>query len=190
MKIGNVKIAHITDWFPINEIPTEKNPLFHEMIEKYGLYGIYQVAFKDDIENIGQDFVHEKIGYTGKAYQGKYGLLGRTYDIRAPSGAHGVSRYIRQNEIDRSEVYIRYVYTFDGADATNLENIVHSKSKEKFGYAFEWLEASAGPNGRVHLILDEGKKLTSEELLFIISEYKKFAIEANANEFSLKLEKI
>ena len=190
MKFENVEVTHVTDWFPITKIPTEKNPLFHEMIQKYGLYGIYQVAFKEDIESIGAEFIHEKIGYTGVSDKGKDGLLGRTYPIRTPAGGHGVSRYIRQNEIDRSTVYIRYAYTSNGNDAASLERSIHSKTKEKFDFTFAWVEASAGTNGRVPLILDEGKKLTSEELLYIISEYKKYAIEANAKEFLEKLEEV
>jgi hypothetical protein len=186
MKFESVEVAHVTDWFPVSKIPTEKNPLYDEMNDRYGLHGIYQVAFKDDIDSIGDNFVHEKIGYTGKSEKS---ILNRTYSIRTPSGGHGVSRYIRQNNIDRSKVYIRYVYCSE-ADVTSLENKIHSKTKDLFGYTFEWLEASAGSNGRTHLILDEGKRLTSEELLYIISEYKKYAIEANAKEFLEKLEEI
>ena len=186
MKFEGVKVTHLTDWFPVSDIPTEKNPLYDEMNEKYGVHGIYQVAFEDDLDSIGENLVHEKIGYTGKSEKG---ILSRTYSIRIPSGGHGVSRYIRQNNIDRSQVYIRYAYCSE-KDVSSLENKIHSKSKELFTYTFEWIEASAGTNGRVHLLLDEGKRLTSEELLFIIAEYKKFAIEANAREFLEKLEEV
>lgn len=198
MKFENVEVTHVTDWFPITKIPTEKNPLFHEMIQKYGRYGIYQVALKKDIESIGTEFIHEKIVYTGVSAKGKDGLLGRTYSIRTPAGAHGVSRYIRQNEIDRSTVFIRYAYTPNDTMATSrndlpaeaLERSIHSITKEKFGFTFAWTEASLGTNGKVAGILDDGKKLTSEELLYIISEYRKYAIEANAKEFLAKLEEI
>lgn len=186
MKFENVEVTHLTGWFHVSEIPTEKNPRYDEMNEEYGLHGIYQVAFKDDLDEIGENLMHQKIGYTGKSEKS---ILNRTYSIRIPSGGHGVSRYIRQNGIDRSQVYIRYAYCAE-TDVALLENKIHSKTKEKFGYTFQWLEASAGSNGRVHLLLDEGKKLTSEELLYIISEYKKFAIEANAKEFLEKLEEV
>lgn len=185
IKFEDTEVTHITDWFPISEIPTEKNPLYNKMNEKYGMCGIYQVAFKNDLDKIGTNLIHGKIGYTGKSEN----ILNRTYSIRTPSGSHGVTRYIRQNNIDRSRVYIRYVYCSE-SDVSNLENKIHTKSKEKFGYTFEWIEASAGSNGRIHLILDEGKKLTSEELLYIISEYKKLAIEANTKEFLEKLEEV
>ena len=186
MKFENVEVTHLTDWFHVSEIPTEKNSRYDEMNEEYGLHGIYQVAFKEDLEEIGENLVHAKIGYTGKSEKS---ILNRTYSIRTPSGGHGVSRYIRQNGIDRSKVYIRYAYCAE-THVSTLENKIHSKSKEKFGYTFQWLEASAGSNGRVHLLLDEAKKLTSEELLYIISEYKKYAIEANAKEFLEKLEEV
>ena len=185
MIFENINIKHITDWFPISDIPTEKNPLYDELNAEYGTYGIYQVAYKEHTKDIGKSLIHENIGYTGKSET----ILNRTYAIRIPSGTHGVSRYIRQNNIDRSKVFIRYVYC-DGADFTTLETKIQEKSKTQFGYTFQWLEASAGSNGRVHLILDEGKKLTSEELLFIISEYKKFAIETNAKEFLEKLSEV
>jgi hypothetical protein len=189
MIFENIDIKHITDWFPISKIPTDRNPLFYEMNSNYGLYGIYQVAYKQDISIIGDNFVHEKIGYTGKSADGKYGVLGRTYAIKTKCGGHGVSRYIRQNCIDRSTVYIRYIYCLQ-ENVAALESVIHSKTKKLFGYTFEWLEASAGTNGRVHLLLDEGKKLTSEELLYIITEYKKYAIEANAKEFIEKLSEV
>lgn len=189
MKFEDIEITHVTDWFNVSKIPTEKNPLFDEMTEKYGLNGVYQVAFKDDIEIISDNFIHEKIGYTGRDNGGKYGILGRTYSIRTPSGTHGVSRYIRQNDIDRSTVYIRYIYCAQN-DTFALESAIHSKTKEKFGFTFAWIEASGGTNGRVPLVLDEGKRLTSEELLYIISEYRKYAIEANAKEFLEKLEEV
>jgi len=186
MKTKGIQVTHLTDWFQVSKIPTEKNPLYDEMNEQYGLHGIYQVAFADDIEDIGDNLVHQKIGYTGKSEKS---ILNRTYSIRIPSGGHGVSRYIRQNGIDRSQVYIRYVYCAE-ENVSNLETKIHTESKERFGYTFEWLEASAGSNGRVHLLLDEGKRLTSEELLYIISEYKKYAIETNAREFLEKLEEV
>lgn len=190
MKFAGVEVTHVTDWFPITKIPTEKNPLFHEMIQKYGRHGIYQIAIKEDIESIGTEFIHEKIVYTGVSAKAKGGLLARTYLIRTPAGAHGVSRYIRQNEIDRSTVFIRYAYTSNGTMAEALERSIHSITKEKFGFTFAWTEASLGTNGKVAGILDDGKKLTSEELLYIISEYRKYAIEANAKEFLAKLEEI
>jgi hypothetical protein len=186
MKFEGVEITYLTNWFPVSKIPTEKNPMYDEMNELYGLHGVYQVAFEENIENIGSDLVHPLIGYTGKSEKN---ILNRTYSIRTPAGGHGVSRYIRQNNIDRSKVFIRYAYCSE-SNVASLENKIHSKSKEKFGYTFEWIEASAGANGRVHLVLDEGKRLTSEELLFIISEYKKYAIEANAREFLEKLEEV
>jgi hypothetical protein len=186
MKFQNITIKHLTEWFPVSEIPTEKNPLYNELNEEYGLHGVYQVAFKGDINDIGSELVHKKIGYTGKSEKN---ILKRTSTIRIHSGGHGVSRYIRQNGIDRSTVYIRYLYCAE-SDAAFLESAIHSETKKLHGYTFEWLEASAGTNGRVHLLLDEGKRLTSEELLYIISEFKKFAIEANTREFLEKLQDV
>lgn len=186
MKFENIEVTHISDWIPVADIPTQSNEKYNFLNEQYGTVGIYQVAMSKNIGDIQEDLIHSKIGYTGKSTN----LLNRTYSIRQPSGDHGANRYIRQNNLDKSQdVVIRYIYcSLD--DYTNLECKIHKKTEELYGYRFEWISASAGNDGNKSTIIDLAEKLTSEEIINIISELKNIAIGINQREFLKKLKEV
>jgi len=182
--IQEYEITHISDWIPVSQIPTARSTAYNMMNEKYGMVGVYQVALTRDVEEISQELIHEKIGYTGKSSD----ILGRTYNIRAPKGSHGASRYIRQLGLDRdTEVCIRYIYCPE-TKYTDLENKIFSDTLEKFGYRFLWTDASAGTSGKYSQMIDLASDLSSEELLSAIVEIKELAIEKNQLEFIKKFE--
>jgi len=173
-----------TPWIAVADVPTKPEEV-EKLAEMFGTSGVYQVALTKDIEEIGDDIVHEKIGYIGKSTN----VVGRTYVIRMPSGDHGASRYIRQNDLDRkTDVKLRYLYT---EDQSTLERGLHNMTKEKFGYDFKWREASGGTDGVYSQVLDLTEKyLTADQILDIIPELKKLAGTKNQQEFMEKLREI
>jgi hypothetical protein len=185
MDFKDIEILSISPWIPVDQIPTDRSKIYDSMNEKYGTCGVYQVALAEDLTDIGEDLVHENIGYIGKSKD----ILSRTYNIRAPKGSHGASRYIRQNELDRSQVKIRYLYTSPD-DYSLLEEILHNEMKNQFGYRFKWTEASAGSDGNYSHILDMTRRLTSDEILDIIPSLKEIALAKNQEEFLTRLNEV
>ena len=173
-----------TPWIPVADVPTKPEEV-EKLAELFGTSGVYQVALTEDIEDIGENLVHEKIGYIGKSTN----VVGRTYVIRMPSGDHGASRYIRQNNLDRkTQVKLRYLYT---DDQSTLERGLHNMTKEKYGYDFKWREASGGTDGVYSQVLDLTEKyLTTEQILDMIPELKKMAIKKNQQEFMDKIREV
>lgn len=175
----------VSPWMPVSKIPAG-GQLYDTLVEKYGDCGVYQVALTQDVEIIGDEFVHELIGYTGKSGS----ILSRTYTIRQPAGSHGVARYIRENELDREkDVMIRYIYC-DHKDFTALETAIHKQTEEKFGKRFCWSTASAGNDGSYSQCVDLAKKLTIDEIFDLIPLLKKIATEKNQENFEQRLSEL
>lgn len=185
MEFNDIEILAVTPWISVDQIPSDGNKNREAMDEKYGTCGVYQVALAEDIDEIADDLVHEKVGYIGKSKD----ILTRTYSIRAPSGSHGAARYIRQNDLDRSRVKVRYLYT-SADDYSLLEESLHKEMNDRFGYRFAWTEASAGNSGNYSSILDLAKRLTSDEILDIIPALKEIALNKNQEEFLNRLSEV
>lgn len=185
MNYNDIEISAVTPWISVDQIPSDGNKNREAMNEKYGTCGVYQVALAEDIDEIADNLVHEKVGYIGKSKD----ILTRTYSIRAPNGDHGAARYIRQNDLDRSEVKIRYLYT-SPEDYALLEESLHNEMNSEYGYRFAWTDASAGNDGNYSSILDLAKRLTSDEILDIIPALKEIALNKNQEEFLSKLSKV
>jgi len=175
MNINDSRIIKVSEWKKISELPAN-DPIQESLDEEFSSSGVYQVAMKDDITDIGDSIVHESINYTGQSAR----IHSRTYTIRQPKGSHGASIYIRENKLDRDEVMIRYLYTDSSSstDHTSLEKEIHDTSEKMFGKKFNWKEASAGNDGRFTRILDDCKRLTSSELLQLKSDLKDFYFDA------------
>lgn len=175
----------VSPWMAVSKIPAG-GAAYDKLIEQYGDAGVYQVALSSDTDDIGDDFVHEKIGYTGKSGS----ILSRTYSIRQPNGAHGVARYIRENNLDRElDVKIRYIYCAS-EDITGVETGIHEDTNSKFGYRFKWSNASAGNTGIYSQIADTCKKLTVDEIFDLIPLLKKIATEKNQTDFEQRISEI
>lgn len=186
MEHKDYEIKATTPWIPINNIPSNGHKDFDIMNEKFGTVGVYQVALAEDIDEIGDNLVHPKIGYTGKSKS----ILSRTYDIRQPQGTHGAGRYIRQNNIDKTTgAKIRYIYTSE-EDYSDLEKAIHKDSQDMFGYRFEWTTASAGNDGTYSQVIDLCNKLTVDEIFDIIPLLKQLAITKNQEEFMERLKEV
>ena len=173
-----------TPWIPASQVPTKPEEI-EKLAELFGTSGVYQVALTEDLEDIGDNLVHERIGYTGKSTN----VVGRTYVIRMPSGDHGASRYIRQNNLSReTDVKIRYLYT---DDQSVLERGLHNMTKALHGYDFQWRDASGGTDGVYSQVLDLSEKhLTTDQILDMIPELKKMAIKKNQQEFMDKIREV
>jgi len=185
-EINGIQIIGRSPWIPISKIPTKDTADFLDLNEKYGTCGIYQVAETKYIEEIGNEVIHDKIGYTGKSGS----ILQRTYDIRQPKGTHGAGRYIRQNDLCKeAEVKIRYIYT-SSEDYKSLEDYIHHETTRNYGFRFAWKDASQGNVGVYSQWLELSKRLTADEILSGIPNLKELAIEKNMEEFQERLNEV
>jgi hypothetical protein len=183
---AGIEITAISPWIAISRIPSKDSKEQEALNEKYGKIGVYQVALTSDIDDIGNNIVHSKIGYTGKSRD----ITTRTYDIRQPAGSHGAGRYIRQNGFDKkTEVKIRYLYT-SADDYTSLEKAIHDDTKKKYGYRFAWISASAGNDGVFSQVVELANKLTTDEIIDIIPLLKQLAIKKNNEEFLERIREV
>ena len=186
MDYNGFNITYVSKWIPVSEIPSNGNKVRDRLNEAYGKSGVYQVAERKDIADIGDNLVHAKIGYNGKSGD----ILSRTYDIRQPKGSHGAGRYIRQNDICKeTEAVIRYVYCpLD--EISDLEKSIHDETFKLYGYRFAWVDASAGNAGAFSQFLELAKKLSKDELLDSIASIKQIAREKNEEEFEQQLSEV
>lgn len=175
MKTTDPRIIEVSEWKKVSELPAN-DPLQEALNDKHSSSGVYQVAMQEDVPSIGDSIIHESICYTGQSAR----IHSRTYTIRQPRGSHGASVYIRENNLDRDEVMIRYLYTdpSSSTDHTSLEKEIHDTSEKMYGKKFKWKEASAGNDGRFTRILDDCKRLTSSELLQLKNDLKDFYFNA------------
>lgn len=188
MKVQDITITNKTGWMPIDDrsAPTKDSKLYDELNDKFGTSGVYQVALTTDVDEIGDELIHDKIGYTGMSKN----ILGRIYSIKAPSGRHGVNTYAKSNNIDKEkDLRIRYLYTAP-EDADPLEKAIFKETLEAFGQRFAFTEASGGNAGNYTRFIDDANRLTVDELLEAISEIKKIAKFKNNEEFALRLEEL
>lgn len=186
MNYKDFEIGTVTPWIPVDKIPSNGHKDYDSMNEKFGTVGVYQLALSEDIDDIGEDLVHPKIGYTGKSKS----ILSRTYEIRQPSGNHGVGRYIRQQGLDKSTgVKIRYIYTSE-EEYSDLERQIHKDTKDTYGYRFAWTTASAGNDGTYSQVVDLANKLTVDEIFDIIPLLKQLAVQKNHQEFMERLSEV
>lgn len=186
MQYKDFEISAVSPWIAIDHIPSNGHKNYDAMNDKFGTVGIYQVALTSDIEEIGDELVHPKIGYTGKSKA----ILSRTYDIRQPSGSHGAGRYIRQQGLNKeTDVKIRYVYCSED-DYTGLERSIQEETQSVHGYRFAWTTASAGNDGTYSQMVELAKKLTVDEIFDIIPMLKQLAITKNQEEFMERLNEV
>ena len=165
------KIEKVIEWTPVLSIPSKDSKTYHALGGM--LAGCYQFALAKDIEDIGDDILHEKIGYTGKAND----VFSRTAMVRAPKGNHGVRHYIDQFGIDRSEIVVRYLITKSADDISPLETYIHEQTKICYGSRFAWKEASGGVDGSVTYIISLIQNLDdSSKVVKIVQEARQIAL--------------
>jgi len=168
MKNTDSRIVEFSEWRKVSDLPAN-DPLQKALDDKHSPTGVYQVAELSVIEKIADSIVHEDIGYTGMSQS----IHSRTYSIRQPRGSHGAAVFIRENNLDRDKVMIRFLYTDPNTnDHVSLENEIHSTSNKMFGKRFKWKEASAGVQGRYTRMIDDAKRLTSQEVLQLKNDLK------------------
>jgi hypothetical protein len=169
MKVNNMidmsKITHVSEWRKVSELPSTAARQ-QSLDDQFSSAGIYQVAVLDDIDKIGEDLIHEDIGYIGKSSN----IHDRTYHIRLTANSktggsvrHNLGRFIRQSkEIDIANVYVRYLYCVPG-DENSLEQAFHSEMNTQFAYTFKWREASAGKDGDYSMATLLVSKLSNDD---------------------------
>lgn len=176
----------MSEWIPASTIPTAGTKAAKEFEERYGKSGVYQVAHASDLNEIGDNIVHEKIGYSGQSIN----YRDRTYSIRTPKGTHGVNRYIRDKKLcKKTEVYVRYLETAK-KEAKKLETEIHNATEKLHGYRFSWKKASDGQDGYLLSIKDKLHNLTSDELKDIIKISMELAPKVAAREIEEELKEI
>ena len=178
------KIVTVSEWRSLTSLPSYPSNKAVAFDTEFGVFGVYQVALKSNIESIGTDIVNANIGYTGKSYN----IHSRTYDIRwaatSTSGTHGAGRYIRQNDINPNDVVIRILYVSCKEEAHALETFIHDESQKLLGNRFAWREASAGKDGNLAMILDSIDTISLEDLKIIRTHIDNLAKERLFNEWN------
>jgi len=167
------RIKRIIDWMPVMEIPTAKSKKYNELGGE--MCGVYQFAIYEDIEDIGDAIIHEKIGYNGRSDN----ILGRTYGMRTKKGKHGARHYCDQNDIDRNTVYVRYLLTESTEDAQALEKDIHKQTEAvaSHEYKYAWIEASGGLDGVTTYIMSLISELDSADIQNIVVEARQVGID-------------
>ena len=185
----NELIKSKSEWYPISWIPSTNSSTWKEFVKQHGvggkIPGCYQTALTKDIEDIGDNIVHEAIGYNGKAKD----VIGRTGGIRAPKGRHGARLYIDTHNLDRAkDVVIRYLIVNDVENKEQeLEGYLHKEHQAAFGWDFAWREASGGIDGKYDKILAEVEYLTSKQMIGIIGEIMELSKQKALQEHEEKL---
>jgi len=159
------------DWFPTSDLRGAKTRSSLDITDKNGRKAIYQIALAKDVEDIGDNLYHEKIGYTGLSDN----IFGRLYALKG--GRHTASPYIKKT-FDIKDIRVR-IYFIDSQESVDtLEKYIHNKCEKLFGYRFAWKAASGGFDGSVMRIQDLIDKIveksdpkTGTEILKDISSY-------------------
>lgn len=167
------KIKKVIQWMPVMEIPTAQSKAWKALGGE--MCGVYQFALAEDIEEIGDAIVHEKIGYNGRSEN----MLGRTYGVRAAKGKHGVRHYCDQFGIDRNKVRVRYLLTETPEDAQALETWIHNQTEATASheYKYAWIEASGGLDGATTYIMSLISELDSIDIQNIVVEARQIGID-------------
>lgn len=181
-KNKSVEITNISDWVAVSTIPTKDSAEFARM-QKLGKSGCYMFARVEDLDSIGDSIIHEKIGYTGKSKD----VVHRTYEARRSGGSHGVARVCRQNNWNRDDVFVRYIYC-DSSNIDTLESYLHSKSTEEFGKRFAWQDASMGKDGYYSIACDTIENLSFSQICDLIAYAKEMAREKALEEIEERLD--
>ena len=198
------RIVNTTPWLDLSVISTGGSAQHREMQRTYGIenndsypgedefltHGIYQVAHKDNVDEIGDNLAHSLIGYTGSSKC----VFGRVYSMKAPQGPHPVAVAITRETLieefnvkSRDDLLIRYVIT-EPKDYQNLENDIHNKSKLEFGLPFQWPTASLGKSGKyTHITSEIAKHLTSDQCLELIKFCRIEGQKKAGEEFLMKM---
>jgi|DEB0MinimDraft_6_1074348.scaffolds.fasta_scaffold06756_1 thymidylate synthase len=151
------------DWTPLSKVPSYKTILAETFWrDAPSTNVVYLVAHKDDLETIGDEILHEQMGYIGQTSNCQY----RVASLK--STAHNCGKYIRSQGWSKDDVFIRCLYTADG-DQTTLEKHLHDEMKSQFGYRFKWRSASAGNDGKVVQIDSLLEKCNKAELKEVLS---------------------
>lgn len=187
-KNKSINIQSVSDWMPVSVIPSWGSKLYNDLADKFGMVsGCYQLAKTEDIDDIGETLVHEKIGYTGMAKD----VFARTGDIRSPSGKHGANRMIRAEGWDKEkDVRVRYIFV-DINDAKDVENYIFEKTVEKYGHRFCWKEASAGTDGILHEWMDTAElKLTADDIIECLPKLRQIIIDKKMEDVQTEVDEI
>jgi len=141
------------DWQRLDTIFNPMSKRMTELIETHGSNGVYIAA---RTEHKSDELVSPNFGYIGKSKS----IFGRVWCMK--TNKHNACNYIKHNNITNDDIWVRFLFTEPGNEA-RLEQILHDKMKEQFGYTFAWREASAGTEGSMLRIYELIDKLTSRE---------------------------
>lgn len=151
-------IIETTEWVPLSSIPssnTTSSETYWQDAPSPAV--IYLVAHRDDIEDIGEEISHAKIGYVGQTGNCRY----RVYSLRTTG--HNCGKYIRQQGWSLDDIYVRCLFVEEG-DQLQLEKDIHNENKKNFQRRFLWSAASAGNDGKITKIETEMEKCNLQEI--------------------------
>jgi hypothetical protein len=141
------------DWQRLDTIFNPMSKRMADLIEAHGSTGVY-IATRT--ENKSDDLISPNFGYIGKSKS----IFGRVWCMK--TNKHNACNYIKRNNITNDDIWVRFLFTEPGNES-RLEQILHDRMKEKYGYTFSWREASAGNDGSILRIYEMIDKLNSRE---------------------------
>jgi len=154
----------ISEWKPLSKFPSSSS-VQEELDTANSPFAVYQFAEKTDIDEIGQEFIHPKIGYTGyskKAHSRIYKARQCANPSSTTSG-HGAGSYIRKNK-KLEDIFVRIVFCPDDKSARSLEKYIHDETTVLYGSKYCWVQASAGKDGNFDRVTDMLSAMTVAEL--------------------------
>lgn len=142
------------DWMRLDTIFNPESKRMTPLVEKYGNCGVYQVCTTSEKMN---EIIYPNLGYIGKSKS----IFGRTYCLKI--NKHNACNYIKHNKLEHSDVWVRYFFTENERQASDLERLMHEEMEKAHGYRFKWREASAGTDGSILRLYEMIDKLSDRE---------------------------
>lgn len=199
------KIVKVTEWITAEEVPTMSNPMYKKLLKQYGkftgpseptgnsIHGCYQWAHVDDIEIIGKEVIHERIGYIGTA---KRNIVDRTRAVIAPKGAHPIKMILSAGDIDMEDLRVRYVITASDPDSVQaktgakLEKFLHNETDKKFGYRYRWVNAQLSNDNKHNYVLKNWRDLTYLQAIKILPDVIEITKQLGAEHIAAEVDQI
>lgn len=148
------KIKSKLDWTRLDTIYNNASKKMQHLFDEHGTHGVYQIV---TTENKTDELLTKDIGYIGSSRN----IFGRVYCVKINKN-HTGGAYIKRNEISPENVWVRFLFTEPGEEK-ELEDLIHHKMKQKFGYTFAWREASGGTDGHLTRLYEMIDKLSSRD---------------------------
>lgn len=145
-------ITSTLDWQRLDSIYNSASIKTKHLIDQHGMHGVYQIVTTAEKT---EELVSKNIGYIGSSRN----IFDRVYCVKINKN-HTAGAFIKRNDFSFDDIWIRFLFT-DEKNYKDLESLLHSEMKKRYGYTFAWREASGGNEGNLTRIYEMIDKLSS-----------------------------